>query len=46
MRLSSLDENPIEGTAGHVLAIAEVDEFAGRIPVIVDAARLADSKRK
>jgi hypothetical protein len=45
IRLSSLDENPIEGRVGHVLACAEVEEFAETVPLIVDAATLVDSKR-
>jgi hypothetical protein len=45
IKLSSLDENPMEGTVGQVLASAEVAECAGRIPVMVDAATLVERSR-
>ncbi len=45
IRLSSLDENPMEGTVGHVLGSDEVAECAGRIPVTTDAATLVERSR-
>jgi hypothetical protein len=35
----------MEGTVGHVLGSDEVAECAGRIPLMVDAARLLERSR-